>query len=511
MFRIRHKLGLPRTAVACYLLFCLLALGGLAAGIFSSSLEIAREHLLRDLPTNSVYQSDPAATPDRWMIAYETLVASPLPLGLPILAVGLGGFLLARLLRPVTELGAQLAQLANQPQGSHIDLERVEVYGELTEGWNRLVGCLERFRHESLDDEFDDGLMGAIANHQLHEYDAILQNLAEGIAVTDFEGRITFANRAIATLLNTDPSSEDLKGQALQELLIQDPQQDHLQSLFEPAAASHPVSAEIPVPGDSTNRVLRVSRQCMQAPSHQRQVWSLQDITQQKLVDSTRNEFIETATHELRTPLSNIKAYVETLATTGDIAIEQQQEFCHIINSEVTRLARFVDDLLSISSMEVGSLSVEKHNIVTERLVDEVIQKVQPLIAQKEIHFQVSLPKKARPLALDKDKMVAVLVNLLGNAIKYTPRGGCVALQVCQDKTQLQLTVTDSGIGIAPEELPTIFDKFFRSSDPRVQAETGTGLGLSLAREVVRIHGGDIGVESKLDEGSAFTVTIPLK
>jgi two-component system phosphate regulon sensor histidine kinase PhoR len=224
-----------------------------------------------------------------------------------------------------------------------------------------------------------------------------------------------------------------------------------------------------------------------------------------------RDQFIDTATHELRTPLSNIKAYAEMLATCDRIELEQQKEFCNIINSEVTRLARFVDDLLSISSMEVGSLSAERQKVETVRLFDEVLAKVQPMMQKKDIQFEVRLPEKMRDLTLDKEKMVAVLVNLLGNAAKYTPAGGHVALKVKLDDKLLQIAVEDTGVGINAEELPLVFEKFFRSSDARVQAETGTGLGLSLAREVVRMHGGDITVESQLDKGSTFLVSIPLE
>jgi two-component system phosphate regulon sensor histidine kinase PhoR len=237
----------------------------------------------------------------------------------------------------------------------------------------------------------------------------------------------------------------------------------------------------------------------------------VRDITQQKLVEKTRDQFIDVATHELRTPLSNIKAYAETLVTCDAIEVEQQKEFCNIINSEVTRLARFVDDLLSISSMEAGSLVIQRQRTIATRLFAEVLEKVQPLMDQKKLKFEVKIPEKMADLQVDKDKVVAVLVNLLGNAAKYTPAGGRVAMRVVLDEAQLQIFVEDTGLGIAAEELPKVFEKFFRSSDTRVQAETGTGLGLSLAREVVRMHGGDISVESQIDQGTTFTAIIPIR
>ncbi len=129
---------------------------------------------------------------------------------------------------------------------------------------------------------------------------------------------------------------------------------------------------------------------------------------------------------------------------------------------------------------------------------------------QKKIAFDVEMPAKLPELVLDKDKSTVALVNLLGNAAKYTPERGRVRLHVeARDRT-LQIDVEDTGIGISVEELPKILEKFFRSSDPRVQEQTGSGLGLSLANEIVRLHGGKLTVESELNKGSRFTVSLPM-
>jgi PAS domain S-box-containing protein len=333
----------------------------------------------------------------------------------------------------------------------------------------------------------------------------ILQNLPDGVAVTDMEGRITFVNRAVASLLGEDVAA----GTEMQKWLCPNEDNTEAQPLLDPQLISRPAVCEIHRQGELAERVLRISRQPVKNPRLQGQVWCLRDVTQQKLSEQMRDQFIDTATHELRTPLSNIKAYAETMVTCDEIDVEDQKEFCNIINSEVTRLARFVDDLLSISSMEMGSLNIEKQQVETSRLLAEVLDKVEPLMQQKDITFTAKLPEKMRDVRLDKDKFVAVLVNLLGNAAKYTPNGGRVTLHVKLDDSLLQIAVEDTGVGIAAEEVPKVFEKFFRSSDPRVQNETGTGLGLSLANEVVRMHGGEITVESELNQGSTFTITIP--
>jgi two-component system phosphate regulon sensor histidine kinase PhoR len=283
-------------------------------------------------------------------------------------------------------------------------------------------------------------------------------------------------------------------------------------ALLSPENRDRAVVTELTREENGQRRVARVARHpiCfVNGPKKEAHVWSIRDVTQQKLAEEMRDQFVDTATHELRTPLANIKAYAETLALTEMIDIEQQKQFLNTINSEASRLARFVDDLLSVSSMELGSLSLNKTVTDLGRMLNEVVVKVRPQIDEKGQTFETKFPEKLPEPELDKDKIAAVLVNLLGNAVKYTPEGGRVALRVNVTDHQIEMSIEDTGVGIAEDELPKVFDKFFRSQDPRVQQETGTGLGLALAQEVVRLHGGQITVESELNKGSTFSVILP--
>jgi two-component system phosphate regulon sensor histidine kinase PhoR len=239
-------------------------------------------------------------------------------------------------------------------------------------------------------------------------------------------------------------------------------------------------------------------------------LWTLRDVTAQKLADEMRNQFVFTATHELRTPLANIRAYAETLADNEGIDVEQQKGFYNVINSEATRLARLIDELLNVSQMEAGSISVARYETDVERLIQEVMEHMQPQIQQKGLQFESKLPPKLPKLHVDKDKIAAALVNLLGNAVKYTPAGGLVRLVVEVDASAMHLRVEDTGIGISAEELPRLCEKFFRSRDSRVQQIGGSGLGLAFSQEVARLHGGKISVRSELNQGSQFTLTLPL-
>jgi len=449
--------------------------------------------------------------PSLWGTIISTAHIAPIAILVPLALVIAGAVVLSRLTNQVASIEQKLRKVAEVPLGAELTIDHLPARDAATLGWNRLVDLVHNLQRDSVGEDLSSRLAKAVAARQQDSLSDILQTLPDGIAVTDMEGRITFANRAIAALLGNESPDGELDGIDFKEQLLQEMPSLKETSLFDPQSISRPAVSELQSEGDDTGRVLRVARQPLQGENFQGQVWTLRDITQQKLAEKMRDQFINTATHELRTPLSNIKAYAETLATCEKIDVEEQKEFCNIINSETTRLARFVDDLLSISSMEVGALSAERQKVETSRLFAEVEAKVLPLMQQKNLSFEARLPEKMPELQLDKEKMVAVLVNLLGNAAKYTPDGGHVVMKVKISAGQLQIAIEDSGVGIAEEEISKVFEKFFRSSDPRVQAETGTGLGLSLAREIIRMHGGDLTVESQLDQGSTFFVTIPVE
>ncbi len=445
--------------------------------------------------------------PEFWSTALAAAEAAPPAILVPLVLVVVGAVLLRRLAQPLGGVEAQLSDIATRPATAPLVCERLPSNSAVNVGWNRLVDELRHADEASNRQSLTERVASAIQGRKQKESLEVLQSLAEGLAITDIDGRVTFANRAIAALLGE--TGQDATGSPLYDYLsgnVDDPE-----TLVELGTASpeRAARAEVTRSHGDRRRVIRVERQPLQH-GKDGHIWSLRDVTQQKLAEEMRGQFIDSATHELRTPLANIRAYSETLALMDDVDIEQQKEFCNTINSEATRLARFVDDLLSVSSMEVGSMSINRQNVNLQRLFDEVTEKVRPLAAKKSQEFGVDLPEKLDEALLDKDKFSAMLVNLLGNASKYTPEGGRIGLVVTTSDDSLVVSVEDSGVGIAEDELPHVFEKFFRSKDPRVQGETGTGLGLSLANEIVRLHGGELEVTSTVDQGSTFTVTIPL-
>lgn len=450
---------------------------------------------------------------------YVSSAARHAPLAIlgPACCMVIGAVLLNRMVKPVADIERQLSRVATSASVEGCELTPVPGIGAAAMGWNRVVN--ERSAG-SRSGELGQQIQQSLAKGRQGRLDGVLNSIPDGVATTDASGQLTYTNLPMAAILGmndivgaTEGNHAPGSAPKLTDLLTSGWQLSASDSLLSADNKDRPVVTELSRVEDGQRRVVRVARHpicIVGGVHHECHVWIIRDVTQQKLAEEMRDSFVDTATHELRTPLANIKAYAETLALADMIDVEQQKQFLNTINSEATRLARFVDDLLSVSSMEVGSMTLNKQVTELHRMLNEVLRKVKPQIEEKRLAFEMSIPEKLPEPRIDKDKIATVLVNLLGNAVKYTPAGGRVAFRVHATDQNLEIDVEDTGVGIAENELPKVFDKFFRSDDPRVQEQKGTGLGLALVQEVVRLHGGRVSVDSEIDKGSTFQIVLPL-
>ncbi len=432
----------------------------------------------------------------------------PLAAIIPLAVLGVGAIVLNQSVRFHAAIEQQLLRVSSHPGDERVRFESLNGNEPAIAGWNAL---LERLATQDALSALEQRLSASLASRRDHRAATILQALSEGIALTEVGGRILYANRALSVLVSSD-TAEELTGKNLLPLLRV--QEAHNADTVLAALFANSASAVFELRRTSEIRggVLRIARYLTVDPEsgEARVVWSIRDVTQQALVEESRHSFVSLATHELRTPLANIKAYAETLAIHDGIDVEKQKEFCNIINAEATRLARFVDEMLNVSQIESGSLVFDLRETDLERLLHDVVEHVRPQMDQKQITFDVKLPPKFPALRLDKDKFESAMVNLLGNAAKYTPSGGTVRFDVQYRGQGLEFSVADSGIGIAKDEQARVFEKFFRSSDSRVRDIHGNGLGLTFTQEVVQSHGGLLTLESELNKGTTFTVTLPI-
>jgi signal transduction histidine kinase len=206
-----------------------------------------------------------------------------------------------------------------------------------------------------------------------------------------------------------------------------------------------------------------------------------------------------------------MRLYIDSLLEEPDQDVQKRTEAVNVLSQEVRRLERLVGDMLSVAQIESGSVRLNKGDVRLEPIFEELKSDFGEQARQKTITLRFDLPPKWPRMEGDRDKIVMALHNLVGNAIKYTPPGGEVVVRVGGDDKSFLCEVIDNGFGIKDEEQTLVFEKFYRAKDKRLVGITGTGLGLAIAREVIRLHGGDIALKSQIDKGSTFTMTLPAK
>lgn len=231
-----------------------------------------------------------------------------------------------------------------------------------------------------------------------------------------------------------------------------------------------------------------------------------------KELDQMKQDFVSSVTHELRSPLTSLGMYIGLFyeGAAGPLN-EQTKEYLHIMENNVERLRRFIDNLLDIAKIERGKMSVQKTMVDVRFLVQEVENLFKPHAEQQHITFTASLPPHPPHLLADADKTIQILTNLLSNAFKFTGRNGKVSLHIREENHSVLFAVSDTGIGIAQKDINKIFDKFeqVRSARDQLEEVKGTGLGLAIVKNLVDLQGGKIWVESKPNKGSTFYFTLP--
>jgi signal transduction histidine kinase len=230
-----------------------------------------------------------------------------------------------------------------------------------------------------------------------------------------------------------------------------------------------------------------------------------------KELDKMKSDFVSNVSHELRTPLTSIKGSVENMldGLTGSLN-EKQIRYLVRIKSNTDRLSRLINDLLDLSRIESGRVEVRPTRLPLTALAEEVAEHLKPLATEKLIRIEVPFPDPSATAWADRDKVTQVLVNLIGNAVKFTPQEGKVTVVLEKnDNDYVQISVADTGPGILPEEANKIFSKFYQVTNIAKQKPRGSGLGLAISKALVEMHGGKIWVESEVGRGSTFYFTLP--
>lgn len=378
-------------------------------------------------------------------------------------------------------------------------------FGAEAVAWNQLLMNKQEMNKQLIEEKAGQ-LLGSRRENRTDLMSAC-DAMKHGLILIDGTMKTKYMNGAAAILLQT---TREESGEADISTYLEEPQVLEMLKAAVRGQIRCWTSHEVEFTETSHTSVIRFSVRPVRQDDSASAIIIIEDLTQQRVADDARQSFVAQATHELRMPLTNIRLYVETALEEGENDPVIRAKCLNVINQESRRLERIVGDMLSVSEIEAGSIQLKEGDVRLESLFEQLELDYQALAKEKNVSLSFNLPPKFPLLRGDRDKIVLAMHNLLGNALKYTSANGAVAIDVNTDENNLIFIVSDTGIGIDEEDVDLIFDKFYRAKNTRGSDFAGSGLGLALAREVVRLHGGDITVNSEINRGSKFTLTLPL-
>ncbi|MDA1007832.1 MAG: ATP-binding protein [Planctomycetota bacterium] len=332
-----------------------------------------------------------------------------------------------------------------------------------------------------------------------------LETIGHGLLVVDVQHRILRANRIAEQLFGLSP--DGWRGRMLEECV----REPAIHELVSRCLLSNEVAPEELRLGDASRVYLAAVE-----PLHSGQgrpdgvLLVLDDITRLRRLEAMRTDFAANISHELRTPITNIRGYAETLLQMDELDDAQVRQFTGIIAGNATRLATLIEDILTLSFLESpqSARTLEFVSAPIAPIIEEVVEILKPTTDAREIKVLIECDPSLS-LRVNRTLLGQAITNLLTNAIKFSPDGSKVRIRVGADGDSVRLSVLDEGPGIAPEHHHRLFERFFRVDAARSRDRGGTGLGLAIVKHIARVHGGDAGVESTIGKGSTFFLQLP--
>lgn len=338
--------------------------------------------------------------------------------------------------------------------------------------------------------------------------EAILSSVVSGIIAVDSNENILFINPKAQAMLNI--SEGDIEGKHLLEVIRNNKIDNMIKGILENKSfEEYEITLNYPA-----EQVLRLYSNAIKYPESNIIIGIIiiiQDITEIRKLEKMRSEFVANVSHELKTPLTSIKGFVETLKAG---AIEDQDtaiRFLNIIEDESDRLNRLISDILSLSELENKKIKTRSETIHTVDKIMEIVSLLQTQAGNKNIKLMAKVEPDVRNLKGDPDQFKQMMINLVDNAVKYTPEGGSVEVSASNYGNDVVIKVKDTGIGISKEHIPRLFERFYRVDKARSRNVGGTGLGLAIVKHIVMHFEGKIEVNSEVGRGTEFTLQIPLK
>jgi two-component system phosphate regulon sensor histidine kinase PhoR len=340
------------------------------------------------------------------------------------------------------------------------------------------------------------------ASEEGRELTAVLGNMADGVVITDATARVLLLNAAAARLFEIAEAAAS--GRPFIEVCRDHELADTLaDALAQGQARSAVIESTAP------RQYLRIVASPITGGGRAAAVVVLQDLTELRRLETVRKDFVANISHELRTPLASIKAVLETLQ---DGALEDQavaRDFLARMDDEVDQLTQLVQQLLELSRLESGQAPLQIEPLDVGDVLGEIAGRMSSQAERAGVTLGLAVPDGLPPAPADRRRLREAVVNLVHNAIKYTPSGGSVTLAAAAEGGELRISVRDTGVGIAHDQQARIFERFFKSDSAR--SSEGVGLGLAIVKNVALAHGGRVTVDSREGAGATFTIVLPLE
>jgi two-component system, OmpR family, phosphate regulon sensor histidine kinase PhoR len=404
-----------------------------------------------------------------------------------ISAILVAWYIARRTTRPIRDLTDAAQNIAAGELGKKITISTGDESARLAHAFNEMSRNL--------------GEMVATISGDRARLGSILSNIADGVIMTDGEGNIVLTNRAAGELFGFN--EENVKAQPLIEAVRDHEATEIMASClktgrqrsaqFESAVSKRFLRAiAVPVSGDDLDGALLL----------------FQDLTELKGLQTMRRELVGNISHEFRTPLASVKAMAETLR---DGALKDEKvaaDFLGRIEAEVERMTQLVAELTELSRIETGKAELRLEPTDLNALAEEVVRQMQPQADRKGLSLSVELCPDLPPVKADRERIRQVIANLVHNAVKFTDAGGAVVITTLRHDDISSVVISDNGVGITADDLPHVFERFYKADKAR--SGEGTGMGLAIARHIIEAHGGSIVVASQAGKGAAFTFNLPL-
>lgn len=431
-----------------------------------------------------VYVRDNKATVDKLTGQVLNIILQALALGLVICLVL--SFLLAQILiTPIRALTIGTRQVAAGDFSQRLEVTSRDEIGVLTRNFNYMSQVLRDTLSE--------------VENERNKLSTLFLHMTDGVVAFSPAGLVIHSNPAASQMLSRsmDPTT------SFQELFAEDAAFDQILTLKRPQYLETQKTV-----GERELELFMAPYSADQAPGGVMVV--IHDVTEQRRSEQARREFVANVSHELRTPLTNIKSYAETVIAAGDeLPPELHNNFMGVIVSEADRMTRIVQDLLTLSKIDYGKMEMNVSRFSFSKAVRSVYEAV-ALNAESHGHtLTFSCEENMPDVDGDRERIEQVIMNIVSNAIKYTPDGGKIAITAATSGRTVFVRISDNGIGIPEKDLPRLFERFYRVDKARSRESGGTGLGLSIAKEILNQHKGDIRIESVYGEGTDVTITLP--